>query len=348
MLRATRTVSPGDELTISYGPQLGAAPAVQRRRQLLRQYGFLCHCEACEAPDLGAEAEAEGLRCCRAGCSGEACFGFVWQPISGASSPLPSLLLPLSRLTAGAVRTPASWQPLLAELLISTLPPSPAAAAVLAESQCTTCGTSLSPQQAAAALQDLRPAAVEEEEALQLLAATRQLPYPGQERAVRRLLMSRDKRRLHLHANNRLLGRSNARLAAAAAAVAGVPSAEEAAAAAAAAAGLVADWQLLAERAAAAARQPGPSESDLLGWAAEAAGGAAAAVERHYGPQSPAAANERLREGWLRLVLGCRRRQQQRAGAAAAAAADGGGGADSTESVELIQAACSVLRCHFG
>lgn len=70
-LRVTRAASPGDELTISYGPQKGSAHTAVRRAQLRHQYGFECRCTACQQPDVEGEAAAFGLRCFDESCAGE-------------------------------------------------------------------------------------------------------------------------------------------------------------------------------------------------------------------------------------------------------------------------------------
>jgi len=347
VMRVTRPVSSGDQLTISYGPQVGAAPAADRKRQLLQQYGFECGCSACGAPDLAAEAAAVGLKCPNAGCRGALLAPSSWINEPSLLSDL-LLILPPPSPSSSTTRHPSIPSPLL------TSPPG----------RCVTCNAQLSPQQEAAALSDLRQAAVEEEEVMQILVGDarsqnrvvkpgqtqkqqQQPPYAGRERTIRRLLMARDLRAAHMHAMNQMLGCSNSKLAEVAAEAAGVVPAARAAAVGLTRVGAAApvqrlgtdEWQQLGEQAAAAARKVSSSDSDLLQWAAEAAGKAAGVVELHYGVTSPAAGYERLRHGWLQLVLGCRKGQQ---GGAPGAAADVESG------LRSIEAACRVLRCHFG
>ncbi|KAF6264333.1 hypothetical protein COO60DRAFT_1698379 [Scenedesmus sp. NREL 46B-D3] len=47
LLVCVRGAAAGQELTISYGPQLGQQPTQLRQQQLLQQYGFVCRCRSC-------------------------------------------------------------------------------------------------------------------------------------------------------------------------------------------------------------------------------------------------------------------------------------------------------------
>ncbi|KAI0139999.1 SET domain-containing protein [Hypoxylon sp. NC0597] len=49
MVRATRDIAEGEEITITYINEL--APLSQRKEHLWRVYGFTCNCAACEGPD---------------------------------------------------------------------------------------------------------------------------------------------------------------------------------------------------------------------------------------------------------------------------------------------------------
>lgn len=46
-LRAIRPVAAGEEICISYGPQVGERITAARQRALQQQYGFVCGCCAC-------------------------------------------------------------------------------------------------------------------------------------------------------------------------------------------------------------------------------------------------------------------------------------------------------------
>lgn len=46
MVRALRDITPGEEVCVSYVP---VASQMERRRESLSQWGFLCHCDRCEA-----------------------------------------------------------------------------------------------------------------------------------------------------------------------------------------------------------------------------------------------------------------------------------------------------------
>lgn len=49
IVRATRPLVRGEELTISYGPLVGIDAYEERQRILLRKFGFVCLCEACRS-----------------------------------------------------------------------------------------------------------------------------------------------------------------------------------------------------------------------------------------------------------------------------------------------------------
>jgi hypothetical protein len=276
------------------------------------------------------------------------------------------------RVALGAVIAPPTWAALLPELL--SCPDATAAAPPAGTGRCTKCGGGAPPP---AALQALQGAAAAESGALAALAAAcggggaAAMALP----ALRKLAGAVDALGGHLHGLNQGAARSRARLAAAGAEVAGVPSPEDAAVGAAPGGGTCSPstgaapasaavaaagagrpdsgskpqalspeaWRALARRAARRLAASG-ARREALGLAAAAARGAADAAVAHYGPCAPAAAHERLREGWLRLVLAC--------GGGSEA---GGGGADSWEeggaaaaAQEAIAAACDVLRRHFG
>lgn len=48
VLRARRFMTPGEEVTISYGPLYGHEDRIDRREQLMSDYYFNCTCSACE------------------------------------------------------------------------------------------------------------------------------------------------------------------------------------------------------------------------------------------------------------------------------------------------------------
>lgn len=46
-VRAVKRVKPGEELTLSYGPQKGETRTAERRKWLWERYAFVCNCAAC-------------------------------------------------------------------------------------------------------------------------------------------------------------------------------------------------------------------------------------------------------------------------------------------------------------
>ncbi|XP_061787282.2 SET and MYND domain-containing protein 4 [Nerophis lumbriciformis] len=65
-VRASRSVSPGQEVTHCYGPHSSRMVARERRRLLLEQYYFLCECGACvraEDEQVRREGGTSGLLC---------------------------------------------------------------------------------------------------------------------------------------------------------------------------------------------------------------------------------------------------------------------------------------------
>ncbi|XP_061752749.1 SET and MYND domain-containing protein 4 [Nerophis ophidion] len=65
-VRASRSVSPGQEVTHCYGPHSSRMAARERRRLLLEQYYFLCECAACvraEGEQVRREGGTSGLLC---------------------------------------------------------------------------------------------------------------------------------------------------------------------------------------------------------------------------------------------------------------------------------------------
>nr|XP_061787282.1 SET and MYND domain-containing protein 4 [Nerophis lumbriciformis] len=65
-VRASRSVSPGQEVTHCYGPHSSRMVARERRRLLLEQYYFLCECGACvraQDEQVRREGGASGLLC---------------------------------------------------------------------------------------------------------------------------------------------------------------------------------------------------------------------------------------------------------------------------------------------
>jgi hypothetical protein len=232
---------------------------------------------------------------------------------------------------------------------------------------CAACGRELPTDWLRPTLRRLEEAAAAEEGACDAMAAAAdpaaaaKLDRPARQReaeaAASQLLRARDLRREALHPHNQLLGRTHARLAAAAAKAAGVPTAEDAAAAAAAATAAGADtpvhalaleaWRRLAEGAAAAlppALSPRSAAPHMLRLAVEAAGAAADVVERHFGAAGAAAAHERLRQGWLTMVLA-----YQAAGLGQGGSVGGAGaGEEAVAAQQLLEGASQALCMHFG
>ncbi|XP_061902921.1 SET and MYND domain-containing protein 4 isoform X2 [Entelurus aequoreus] len=62
-VRASRGVSPGQEVTHCYGPHSSRMAARERRRLLLEQYYFLCECGACVRAEDEHEGGTSGLMC---------------------------------------------------------------------------------------------------------------------------------------------------------------------------------------------------------------------------------------------------------------------------------------------
>jgi hypothetical protein len=365
VLRASRPVAAGEELTISYGPQRGAAPAAARRAALARQYGFACGCAACAVPDAGAEAAAGGLRCGRAGCAGARARGCLMLPLlvdyaGPRLHPKPPALPCPTPSAQGAVVPLPQWAAVLPDLLSDPDPNSSCSPNhAPPRGRCAACGATLAPAAAAAALRRLRDAVADEAAALAALsaacgdagAAGRSGSGSGAaggaaHAALRRLAGAVEGLAADLHPLNQGLARSRARLAAAAAEAAGAPAADDAAASWGGGGGCgggarpqalpPAAWAALAARAAARAAPaplpPGAARRAALEVAAPAARRAADVAGAHYGAGAPAAAHAQLQAGWLALVL-----------------AHGDGPApDEAVARADIAAACGALQCHFG
>ena len=54
-VRAIREISLNEEVTISYGPVVGQAPATTRRERLVQSHGFYCKCGGCSSTDDGTK-----------------------------------------------------------------------------------------------------------------------------------------------------------------------------------------------------------------------------------------------------------------------------------------------------
>lgn len=72
---AVRPIKAGDEISISYLPEVWATPCEQRRKTLLLQKLIFCRCARCLGPD-----HCRGLRCVASACSGVAVRGEAGNP----------------------------------------------------------------------------------------------------------------------------------------------------------------------------------------------------------------------------------------------------------------------------
>merc|ERR1711974_35773 len=58
---ATRTIAPGEEITLQYIPVV-AMPLLQRRKKLTQCWGFVCACVRCTAEESLSHADARWFR----------------------------------------------------------------------------------------------------------------------------------------------------------------------------------------------------------------------------------------------------------------------------------------------
>ncbi|GAQ78424.1 Tetratricopeptide repeat like superfamily protein [Klebsormidium nitens] len=68
-VRAVKRLQPGEELTLSYGPQKGETRTADRRKWLWERYAFVCNCGAC-AGDQTSDVLMTGLKCPQSKCGG--------------------------------------------------------------------------------------------------------------------------------------------------------------------------------------------------------------------------------------------------------------------------------------
>uniref|UniRef100_A0A383VC07 SET domain-containing protein n=1 Tax=Tetradesmus obliquus TaxID=3088 RepID=A0A383VC07_TETOB len=234
LLVCVRGAAAGQQLTISYGPQLGQQPTQLRQQLLLQQYGFVCCCSSCRK-GLGLATEQQQQQqqgelagpgsSCRPGacqltdvqCQEAAASGFKCQ---SRSSCCPGAVLPEQLLPPG----------LAAEHPVHSGSSSSSSSSRGGGWMCSECGWRMPEQLQQQALVQLEAAAAAVAEAADLMGQHgAAAPTPQQQqhqqkimRAMRLLQQAMSARRQFLHPQNQLLGASCHQTAAAAAAAAAV------------------------------------------------------------------------------------------------------------------------------
>lgn len=215
LLVCVRGAEPGEQLTISYGPQAGQQHTALRQQLLQQQYGFSCRCGACYggAAVAGREAAAAGLACCSSASTSRR------NSSSGSREPggCTGVVLPSATLPG----------------LVAEHPLAPGHAGVVPADACTACSWRMPPQLLQHKLHELAAAAQAAAEAAALMAqhecsaassladgAGSASSSPQQQvllaRACELLGQAAAVRQRHLHRHNQLLGTSHREAAVAA------------------------------------------------------------------------------------------------------------------------------------